>query len=659
MSNTTLRNKLQKALNKKHKSSKTNVVYGKIANKLRKSNITKSDSEDEKATYEIINLKNFLSNKAPRASIFNKKQSIRNRIKQSSNKYKNKKKSKKKNITNDLQKIVEEINSKIVKNISQKNKDALILKSREKFKKELIKNYKNIRPSIQEGRINDKQLNKFIKKIPSKINNKENLNNYLENGIQLPIQLKYYDEKLFNNFSNFYENSLKSLGKNKEEIAKGQYGIIYLYKKNNIIVKEQDRSSFIKELFIYLILLKYRLPFIIPIKIDCENKNCKLLMPKANGNLDDFLKSFVSTKNIIDNIDDIIFDIIKEVTQFIYETSLHNLFYTDLKPENILWICNNLNQLKLFISDIGGFYYLYDEMEKKNIPKNLSKTIELSRNKNTLNQSYQNVRISSENRLLSDNMKNKMILLLIEFYKDIEQRYLIPNNLNYEDLTKLKKIHDLINQFDNNSNEIISFKELISITSDNNSQNTEFSKNMKNKIANLASDLTKNMSNMSNLIRKTDLTKLYDTVVKVSEKMSEKKCFSEEGIFRKEGNYIKQKSTNINNSFQCNDLAGYLKQKLRNFSEKHNIALFDNKKFMNHLYEHILCHVLLDPDNNMDENALGISIGPSLLKPINIYNPENIRKNRNNIIINWLLNKTKHIRERNQKLSQIKKNRNI
>ncbi len=62
MSTTTLRNKLQIALNNKHKSSKRNVVYGKIANKLRKSNITKSDSEDEKATYEIINLKNFLSN---------------------------------------------------------------------------------------------------------------------------------------------------------------------------------------------------------------------------------------------------------------------------------------------------------------------------------------------------------------------------------------------------------------------------------------------------------------------------------------------------------------------------------------------------------------------------------------------------------------------
>ena len=58
-----------------------------MANRLRNKN---------QSNNELSNLNSFLSSEASRASLFNKKQTIRNRIKQSSKKYKNKKNSNKK-----------------------------------------------------------------------------------------------------------------------------------------------------------------------------------------------------------------------------------------------------------------------------------------------------------------------------------------------------------------------------------------------------------------------------------------------------------------------------------------------------------------------------------------------------------------------------------
>lgn len=444
----TLRQKLQNALNKKHKSSKSNIVFGKMAKRLREK--TKSNkNENQDNIMEVVNLKSFLSSNAPRASLFNKKQSIRNRIKQSSNKYLKKKYSKKKfekkkEATEELQSVVNEINSKIEKAWNNNEKNRLKNIYKEKFRKNLINNYKKFVPDIR-GEISNSQLKKFTNKLPSNFNNSNNLSNYLEQGIQLPRDNIYYNEKLFNDFNNFYKNSLDKLGNKGSIIGKGTYGEIILYPKYNIVVKTQERFSLIKEIFIYLILLKYRLPFIIPMRIKCNDKDCQLLMPAANSSLDGFLTIFIGSQKNKADVEDVLINIIKQITNFVYITSLHNLFYTDLKPENILWICNEKNQLNLFISDIGGFYYLYDEMNENNIPENLITKIRYVREKNIHDISYKNVKINAGNKLSINRMQRKMVLILFEFYKDIQNRFLNQKK------NKLGKINNLIEKLNANN----------------------------------------------------------------------------------------------------------------------------------------------------------------------------------------------------------------
>ena len=165
-------------------------------------------------------------------------------------------------------------------------------------------------------------------------------------------------------------------------------------------------------------------------------------MPAANSSLDTFLTIFILRQKNIANVEDVLINIIKQITNFVYITSLHNLFYTDLKPENILWICNEKNQLNLFISDIGGFYYLYDEMNKNNIPNNLYAQSRYSIEKNIHDISYKNVKINEGNKLSINRMQRKMVLILFEFYKDIQNRFL-KNRFLKNKFNKLDKINTI------------------------------------------------------------------------------------------------------------------------------------------------------------------------------------------------------------------------
>ena len=140
----TLRQKLQNALNKKHESSKSNIVFDKMAKRL-KNNKNKSNNK-----LSILN--SFLSSEAPRASLFNKKQTIRNRIKQSSNKYKNKPNSNKKKETNDLQNIVDEINNQIKLNI-QRRRNLLQNNIKIQKRRNLLQKRKNRNNNYENGRL--------------------------------------------------------------------------------------------------------------------------------------------------------------------------------------------------------------------------------------------------------------------------------------------------------------------------------------------------------------------------------------------------------------------------------------------------------------------------------------------------------------------------
>lgn len=184
-------------------------------------------------------------------------------------------------------------------------------------------------------------------------------------------------------------------------------------------------------------------------RIKCNDNDCQLLMPAANSSLDGFLTIFINKQKNKADVEDVLINIIKQITNFVYITSLHNLFYTDLKPENILWICNEKNQLNLFISDIGGFYYLYDEMKENNIPKNFMTKLRYVREKNIHDISYKNVKINAGNKLSINRMKRKMVLILFEFYKDIQNRFL--NRFLKEKFNNLDKINKLIEKSNANN----------------------------------------------------------------------------------------------------------------------------------------------------------------------------------------------------------------
>jgi len=342
----TLRQKLQNALNKKHKSSKTNIVFGKMANKL--GNMKQSNNE-------LQNLQKFLSSETPRASLFNKKQTIRNRIKQSSNKYKKKQNSNKKNATNKLQRIVDIINTKIKLNI-QRRRNLLQKRKKRNNSNEKGRQLLDLRRYIQYKTRNN-YISKLSKYLPQIENQEINVDFKAQKKILVPMKL--FNKKIYNNFINFYDNVKKNdLGKPIKVLGEGSYGTVKLL-NNGIVVKKQDRKEVINELYIYIQLLRNKIPYIVPIYIKCnkEETNCSIYMPQAEGDLYKFLGKLQSLKiNDKTYIENVLLRIIQSVTQLVYIASKHSLYFTDIKPENLLYLVNDKNELKIFATDLGSFY---------------------------------------------------------------------------------------------------------------------------------------------------------------------------------------------------------------------------------------------------------------------------------------------------------------